>query len=208
MRATSSEDHPAPSAPGGRLLTWLERSLSIGGLALLGFCAFAYVDQWIYQELNGIALQGEASGAASRLEARTDYAEGQSMGWIEIPRLGISAIVAHGNDTRTLMRAVGHIPGTAFPGDTGNVGLAAHRDTFFRELESIESSDRIRLVMPRQTLDYQVVDVSVVRPSRIDVLAPTSESSLTLVTCYPFQYIGPAPYRFVVRARQIADDAE
>jgi sortase A len=88
------------------------------------------------------------------------------------------------------------------------VGLAAHRDTFFRELESIESSDRIRLVMPRQTLDYQVVDVSVVRPSRIDVLAPTSESSLTLVTCYPFQYIGPAPYRFVVRARQIADDAE
>jgi sortase A len=127
------------------------------------------------------------------------------MGWIEIPRLGISAMVAHGDDPRTLMRAVGHIPGTAFPGEGGNVGLAAHRDTFFRALEGIEKPDRIRLVMPNGTLAYQVVDVSIVRPSRVDVLDATSESSLTLVTCYPFEFIGTAPYRFVVRARQIAD---
>jgi sortase A len=203
-----TEDHPAPAAPGGRLLLWLERPLKLGGLALLGFCAFAYIDQWMYQALNGITLLNEASREAPHLQARTRYAEGQSMGWIEIPRLGISAIVAHGDDTRTLMRAVGHIPGTAFPGETGNVGLAAHRDTFFRELEGIESSDRIRLVMPHQTLAYQVMDVAIVRPSQVDVLAPTPESSLTLVTCYPFQFIGSAPYRFVVRARQIADDTD
>jgi sortase A len=200
-----TEDHPARGASGGRLLSWLERSLKVSGLSLLGICSFAYLDLWIYQGFNTFTLQKHAAGGALRLEARTQYAQGQSMGWIEIPRLGISAMVAHGDDPRTLMRAVGHIPGTAFPGEGGNVGLAAHRDTFFRALEGIEKPDRIRLVMPNGTLAYQVVDVSIVRPSRVDVLDATSESSLTLVTCYPFEFIGTAPYRFVVRARQIAD---
>jgi sortase A len=199
-----TEDHPAPGASGGRLLSWLERSLKIGGLSLLELCGFAYVDLWVYQGLNELTLQKHMSGAPG-LEARPHYVEGQSMGWIEIPRLGISAIVAHGDDTRTLMRAVGHIPGTAFPGDGGNVGLAAHRDTFFRALEGIESSDLIHLVMPNQTLAYRVVDVALVRPSQVDVLHTTSEPMLTLVTCYPFEYIGLAPYRFIVRARQITD---
>jgi sortase A len=200
-----TEDHPALFAPGGRLHSWLERSLKIGGLSLLGFCFLAYLDLWVYQGFNSFTLEKHAAEGALRLEARTRYAQGQSMGWIEIPRLGISAVVAHGDDTRTLMRAVGHIPGTAFPGEGGNVGLAAHRDTFFRALEGVESSDRIRLVMPQETLAYRVIEVSVVRPSRVDVLDATPEPSLTLVTCYPFDFIGTAPYRFVVRARQIAD---
>ncbi len=199
------EDHPAPRASGGRLLSWLEAALKIGGVALLGFCLFAYLDLWVYQGLNAFTLEKGVTLAGARPQARIHYQPGQAMGWIEIPRLGISAIVAHGNDTRTLLRAVGHIPGTAFPGERGNVGLAAHRDTFFRALEGIENSDRIRLVMPDRILAYQVVDVGIVPPSRVDVLDPTPDSSLTLVTCYPFDFIGSAPYRFVVRAHQLAD---
>jgi sortase A len=107
------------------------------------------------------------------------------MGWIEIPRLGISALVAHGDDPITLMRAVGHIPGTAFPGQSGNVGLAGHRDTFFRALEGIENSDSIRLVMPDRVIAYRVVDIGIVRPSQIEVLDPTPSPSLTLVTLLP-----------------------
>jgi LPXTG-site transpeptidase (sortase) family protein len=125
------------------------------------------------------------------------------MGWLEIPRLGISATVAHGDDVRTLMRAVGHIPGTALPGEAGNVGLAGHRDTFFRALRGIEKFDSIRLVMPDRVIAYRVVDIGIVRPSRIEVLDHTPVPSLTLVTCYPFDYVGSAPYRYVVRAQEL-----
>jgi len=131
------------------------------------------------------------------------YSPGQPIGWLEIPRLGISAIIAHGDDTRTLLRAVGHIPGTAFPGEGGNVGLAGHRDTFFRALEGIETFDTIRLVMPDRVFAYRVVSIGVVGPSRVEVLDPTPVPSLTLVTCFPFDYLGKAPYRYVVRAQAL-----
>jgi sortase A len=201
--------HPALIASGGRLaawLAWLETSMVAVGLGLLGLSVITYLDVWAYQGMNGLTLWADAARGQSRSTAGFRYSTGQAMGWIEIPRLGILAIVAHGDDDGTLIRAVGHIPGTAFPGEGGNVGLAGHRDTFFRALEGIERFDIIRLIMPDRVLEYGVVDVRVVRPTQVEVLEPTALPSLTLVTCYPFVYVGSAPDRYVVRAEELRDE--
>lgn len=125
------------------------------------------------------------------------------IGRIEIPRLGVSAIVREGVDDRTLRRAVGHVPETARPGDPGNVAFAAHRDTFFRPLKQIRVGDRIRVSTPDGDFSYVVSEARVVAPDEVSVLAPTPESTLTLITCYPFNMAGPAPDRFIVRARAV-----
>jgi sortase A len=115
--------------------------------------------------------------------------------------------VSEGDGSRTLLRAVGHIPGTALPGEEGNAGLAAHRDTFFRRLRELRKGDGLRISTPSGTFDYVVEATAVVLPRRTAVLAPTAVPSATLVTCYPFGFIGPAPYRFVVRARLVEAEA-
>jgi LPXTG-site transpeptidase (sortase) family protein len=98
--------------------------------------------------------------------------------------------VREGDDVKTLRRAVGHIPGTALPGGTGNAALAGHRDTFFQGLRDIQKGDQITLSTPAGNARYVVRSTRVVDPSDVSVLAPTSGSTLTLVTCYPFNYIG------------------
>lgn len=140
------------------------------------------------------APQATPAGASARTPVR-----GETIGRIEIPRLGVNAIVRTGSDARTLRLAVGHIPGTAPPGG-GNTGLAAHRDTFFRRLGSIAVGDEIRVVTPERTYQYAVEETMIVEPTDVWVLDPTNEPVLTLVTCYPFRFIGAAPQRFIVRA--------
>lgn len=125
------------------------------------------------------------------------------LGRIEIPRLGLDAIVREGDDEATLGRAVGFIPGTARPGEGGNTALAGHRDTFFRSLRRIEEGDRIRLVVPPETFEYRVAETRIVEPDELSVLDSRGTEELTLVTCYPFRWIGPAPDRFVVKATRI-----
>lgn len=125
------------------------------------------------------------------------------IGRIVIKRLQLSAIVKEGLDARTLRRAVGHVPGTALPGEAGNVALAGHRDTFFRPLRDVRVGDRVELETPRATFTYQVESIRIVRPSDVEVLDPTPYPALTLITCYPFNYVGKAPKRFIVRARQL-----
>jgi sortase A len=132
--------------------------------------------------------------------SRVRPAPGSAIGRLEIPRLQVSAIVRAGSDARTLRLAVGHIGGTALPGERGNVGLAAHRDTFFRRLGEIRPDDQIRLVTAEGTFVYHVDGTRIVEPTDTWVLNPTDEPALTLVTCYPFRYIGSAPQRFIVRA--------
>jgi sortase A len=136
---------------------------------------------------------------AVRSRVRTP-ARGSLIGRIEIPRLDVSAIIRAGSDSRTLRLAVGHIPGTAMPGEAGNIGLAAHRDTFFRRLSDIRADDDIRLVTPEGTYTFRVARTLIVEPSDVWVLDATGAPALTLVTCYPFTYIGSAPRRFIVRA--------
>lgn len=126
------------------------------------------------------------------------------VGRIEIPRLKISAVVAEGTAEGTLDRAVGHVPSTVFPGESGNVGLAGHRDTFFRRLKNVKRGDRIRVTTPDGVFRYRVESTDVVMPQRSDVLQVAGPPQLVLVTCYPFRWIGSAPKRFIVTARQVS----
>jgi len=122
---------------------------------------------------------------------------------IEIPAIGLATTVLEGDDERTLHLAVGHIPGTALPGPSGNVGLAAHRHTFFRPLQKISMGDLIRVSTVAGTFQYRVVSLRVVLPTAVEVLNNTQRPTLTLVTCYPFDFIGDAPNRFIVHAEMV-----
>ena len=127
------------------------------------------------------------------------------LGRIEIPRVGVSAIVEEGENNETLAQSVGHLAGTALPGQMGNVALAAHRDTYFRDLEDIQNGDEVYFTTATAIYKYEVDDLSVVAPDDVSVIAPTNDSRLTLITCYPFHYVGPAPKRFVVTAHLVTD---
>ena len=126
------------------------------------------------------------------------------IGRIQVPRLQLSAMVREGVEDDTLRRAVGHIPSTALPGQLGNVGLAGHRDTFFRKLRDIRKADKIVVSTLKGNYDYEVESLKIVAPKDVSVLrALPGEQVLTLVTCFPFNYVGAAPKRFIVRARQL-----
>ena len=196
-----------------QVLRWAERLLLVIGIAFLGYYAYVSAETALYQayetrELDAIlaSVPAPAVRAASHTPAapasrKKVLTAGAPVGRIEIPRLGVSAIVRAGSDARTLRLAVGHIAGTALPGERGNVGLAAHRDTFFRRLGDIRPDDEVRIVTPDGTFIYRVDGTQIVEPSDVWVLDPTEEPALTLITCYPFTYIGSAPRRFIVRAR-------
>ncbi len=127
-------------------------------------------------------------------------AAGDAVAKLEIPRLRLSTVVFEGADEGVLARGAGHLPGSALPGDRGNTVFAAHRDSFFAPLRGIRVGDVVRVETPGKTSDYIVESARVAEPDEVDVLRPTPEPALTLITCYPFRYIGPAPERFVVRA--------
>jgi sortase A len=130
--------------------------------------------------------------------------DGSLLGRIEINSIGVAAMILEGTDDRTLRRAVGHIQGTALPGESGNVAIAGHRDSFFRPLRSIRKDDEITLETLNGSYLYRVVSTRVVGPEDTQVLDASPEAMLTLVTCYPFSFVGSAPKRFIVRARRIA----
>jgi LPXTG-site transpeptidase (sortase) family protein len=129
------------------------------------------------------------------------------IGRLDIPRLNLSVMVREGADERTLSRAVGHIPGTALPGKIGNVGLAGHRDTFFRALRNIREDDTIELETTSGSFRYVVKSTKIVTPRDVSVLEASGGETLTLVTCYPFYYVGSAPKRFIVHASQMTPTA-
>jgi sortase A len=122
------------------------------------------------------------------------------VGVLEIPRLKLSEVVASGEDDKTLKVAIGHLLDTPLPWAQGNSVLAAHRDTHFRPLRDIQHGDLVRLKTRRGVLDYYVKDTMIVAPTDVWVMAPSTDRRLTLVTCYPFNYVGSAPQRFIVRA--------
>jgi sortase A len=129
--------------------------------------------------------------------------EGTPLGRIEISSVGLAAIILEGTESGTLRRAVGHVPGTALPGQPGNVALAGHRDTFFRGLRKIQNGDEITLTTLDGVTRYLVDSTQVVEPSSTTVLDSSEDAILTLVTCYPFSYVGSAPKRFIVRAHKV-----
>jgi sortase A len=119
---------------------------------------------------------------------------------LRIPRVGVEAPVLEGTDDWTLNRGVGHIEDTAAPGVDGNVGIAGHRDGFFRPLKDITPGDLLEVETRAGVAQYHVDRVWIVNPDDVSVLDPTPSPSVTLVTCYPFYYVGSAPQRFIVRA--------
>jgi sortase A len=140
-----------------------------------------------------------APGADS---ARRRFAPGDPIAEISIEALGLSAVVAEGVSPHVLRRAVGHVPGTPLPGAPGNVALAGHRDTFFRSLAQVRTGDRVVLRDSSASHSYAVEWIKVVEPSKVKVLHDAGYPALTLITCYPFRYVGSAPLRYVVRARK------
>lgn len=212
-----------------RTLTRIERALYAAAVLLLGGWCAVMVEARLYgyfqeQRLARLIETEEAAAAPATpappplrqfvpaepapAPAPTPEAPHTDLvGRIEIPRLNLRAIIAEGIDARTLRHAVGHLPGTAMPGQEGNVVLAGHRDTFFRALKNIRAEDIVRITTPRGRFEYIVEATVVVEPTRTDVLDATSEPSVTLVTCYPFYLVGEAPDRFVVRARLIGANA-
>ncbi len=196
----------------------MERCLwAIGFVALAAWLVVWGNSQWRQakgrQELDRLTSRWQTSSAApaSKQEhARVD--RGDLIGRIEIPRLQISTVIFEGTDGSILRDGAGHLTGSALPdrtgpGQNGNVVLAAHRDSFFRPLRNIQKQDAIQLITPSGTKNYRVDSIEIVNPDRMDVTAPTHNSELTLITCYPFDWWGHAPQRFVVRAREVNDPA-
>ncbi len=175
------------------------------GILLLGLYALVWADRRIYQAYTSRELDREIQtmrAVTPRYQAPLPaLPPGALLGRISIPRIGLRAMVADGTSEDCLRKAVGHIEGTALPGQIGNAGLAGHRDTFFRGLSQIRKGDVIEFQTPQAKYEYVVESTRVVSPDDVDVLAASSKPELTLVTCFPFHYIGPAPDRFIVQAR-------
>ena len=152
---------------------------------------------------NEIAKQSKAiAKAPARDKPRAEKAP-SAFAIIEIPSADVSAVVADAADDETLARAVGRVPGSARPGEVGNMVLAGHRDSFFRGLRNVEINDRIRLKVPPHTYEYRVDEVVVVQPHDTGILRSRGREELTLVTCFPFRFVGPAPDRFIVKASRV-----
>jgi sortase A len=145
-------------------------------------------------------------GAAMRSPRREPWRDPAAIGRLEIPRLDVRVVIREGIGEATLRRAVGHVPGTALPGEIGNFVVAGHRDTYFRPLRAIEEGDEVVVRTAREVFRYEVTSLMVVAPDHSSVLREGSEAVCTLVTCFPFDYVGAAPRRWIVRARLVARD--
>jgi len=177
----------------------------VAGIAILGYCAYIWLDARVYQRNEELSFEEIKRSAPPHVPGRPAPPLPHAvLGKIDIRQVGISAMIAEGVDHGTLKRAVGHIPGTALPGEDGNIVLAAHRDTFFRPLRNIQRGDEIALTTWSGAYRYRVESIQIVGPDDVGVLSSTSLPTLTLVTCYPFYFVGSAPKRFIVRAGLIA----
>lgn len=181
------------------------------GILILGYCGFVLLDANVYQGREARQFQqqirdfkpGITIGSRVRLASYRSPL-GEPLGRIELTRIGVTAIILEGTSERILRRAVGHISGTALPGQPGNVAIAGHRDTFFRALRNVREGDEITVSTLEGSYRYRVDSIKVVGPEDVQVLNNSGGDILTLVTCYPFYFVGPAPRRFIVRAERIS----
>ncbi len=194
------------------VLTYLRYTLTAVAVVCLGTWAtvkvYAYVstarneaalDRLVHERRDDFAFLAPEG----RLEARRQPSDGTLLGRIDIPRVGVSAVILQGSGERWLEQAAGHIPGTALPDGDGNAAIAGHRDSVFSGLKGIRLGDSIEVTTPSRTRLYRVDAIRIVEPSDVAVLAPSRAPRLTLITCYPFHYIGSAPSRFVVEASAV-----
>jgi sortase A len=204
-------------APNGSARRLARLSLLFIGIVCLGIFGYSYLYRAVYQIYEGWQFDHDAAEPAIVYAEKPPilpavlpnpdkgapaslFLPASVVGRISIPRLHLSAMVEEGVDDTTLARAVGHIPGTAMPGEAGNIGIAGHRDTFFQKLKDLQPHDEIDFATHSGRYRYTVESLRVVEPSDVSVLEPGEGKTLTIVTCFPFRYIGNAPRRFIVRA--------
>jgi sortase A len=180
-------------------LHWAFDIFLAAGLFAVGYVGYIIADSRTYQAIQLRKPPNDVLIVEPHLPGN-----GERVGEIEIPRLDLKAVILQGDSSQVLRRAVGHLPYTAMPGELGNIGLAGHRDSFFRPLRQIRIGDLITLRTSKGRFQYLVESTLVVSPTNIEVLAHTDKRELTLVTCFPFNYVGAAPDRFVVHSVQIS----
>jgi sortase A len=203
-----------------RAIEWLFASI---GLVCLAWYAAVMLRAIDYQRAESARLdrsmevarqerQGDSKAEPPPIENSTierselpsrDKADHELIGRLEIPRLKLSVMVVDGDDPATLKIAAGHLPDTPLPWELGNSAVAGHRDSFFRALSEIKLNDNLIMMTPHGEFHYAVSSLRVVEPNDLTVLRQNGRSSLTLVTCYPFSYVGQAPKRFIVRADHV-----
>ena len=187
------------------VLRWSRNVFLITGLLALSYVGFALLDARLYQAEQARRFERalKETNLARAESPAIAVSEGSPLGRIEISAVGLTVMVLEGADEGTLRRAVGHIRGTPMPGQRGNVALAGHRDTFFRGLRKIRVNDEITLTTLSGSYRYRVDSTKVVKPEETEVLKDDGDDILTLVTCYPFNFVGSAPSRFIVRAHRV-----
>lgn len=183
------------------MLKWLERALLVVGLACIGYYAFATADAAYTEQEARAAI--EAALATPETYAENPAMGSNLIGLLEIPRLNLSTAVVEGDEGDALNGTAGHLPDTPRPWEKGNSAIAAHRDQQFRVLKHIRIGDELRMQTPHGEMLYEVTDTHIVMPTDLSVLKTKSEQMLTLITCYPFNYIGAAPKRFIVHATRL-----
>jgi sortase A len=197
-----------------RLLSVIEWCLIGIGTALGVWCAWVLIEAEYVRRMPipppltiTETLPGDAGSSKSPTASRSPALvipppkPGSWVARLEAPSVQMQATVLEGSDDATLNKGAGHIEDTPFPGQPGNVGIAGHRDTIFRPLRNIQVGDPLNLTTRDRIYRFRITSTSIVGPKDVQVLDPTREPTLTLVTCYPFEYIGHAPRRFIVQAR-------
>ena len=184
---------------------WIARLLIVCGAGLLFWVGVQLFLTASYRRQYETTLESLRASARAEPQqtAPVSLLEGDAVGVLEIVRIGLSGVVAEGDGTGVLAHAIGHLPDTPLPWQSGNSALAAHRDALFRPLRDVRSGDLLRLRTPYGDFDYRVRETLIVAPEDLWVLDPTPVAMLTLISCYPFDYIGPAPERFIVRAERM-----
>lgn len=187
----------------------LRSLLLVIGLACVGYYAYTLVNQQLYQSYENWSFDHRIAQPA-KVSSTPIPVEGSVIGRVSIGRLNLSAMVRQGVSEKTLSEAVGHVPSTSLPGQAGNFAIAAHRDTLFRGLKDIKMGDIVTFQSETGQYDYKVVATEIVKPTDVSVLRPDGGglihapgSLLTMITCYPFYYVGSAPRRFIVEAQLV-----
>ena len=191
------------------MIRWLERVMFVGAVACATWVFVTWQDAAFFQlyartELRQLVERTKAPETGRDAPPLSSAATHDSVvGLLIIPRLALSIVAMEGDDTATLRVAAGHLPDTPLPWEDGNASFAGHRDTFFRTLGDVRAGDTIDIATTRGTFRYRVTRSLIVNPDDIWVLHPHDGTALTLMTCYPFSYIGSAPQRFVIHAVRV-----
>lgn len=196
------------------MLLWAQRGLIAVGVGLAAWCAAILVEARFHQTaapppppltVTQTVLPGDGGDARASIPPMP--AAGTRLGRLEAPSVKLSTVVLEGSDDGTLSRGSGHIEDTPFPGQPGNVGIAGHRDTTFRALRNIRIGDALEYKTADRLYRYRISKTLIVGPDDVYVLDPTPQPALTLVTCYPFEFVGHAPRRFIVRAELTGEES-